>query len=401
MAAIVSAVALELRKVRVTFDETVTHVNPEAAGDATNPANWKLWRPTIGEPGASAAPDRTEEPGPIVSPIVATSVEVVSDTVFDVLTSIDLSPGKKYLAHATGITDLDPYPGNTSQFVAFYPPQPEGRDFRIERWIPRKNWREDDTGDLRKFIDCLQDPLTILAYTVDQWTEILNPDRCSLDFIDAMLADLGNPFTYLDLTDNEKRRLALLLVDIYKLKGTGKGIKDAIRLFLRYEIQILVQNLQGLILGVSELGYDWILGEEGVEYDFQIRVGKASGAALTATEDAQIRAIVDFMKPAQTEMRSLISSLPPPAAASVTAAGHAEMITVAWGEVAGATGYRIYKRVSPNVSPFNSGHSDVGAGVLSWDDDPVDSGFTGYYVVVALNGADEGVASVEVSATAT
>ncbi len=64
------------------------------------------------------------------------------------------------------------------------------------------------------------------------------------------------------------------------------------------------------MLGESELGIDWELGpsDRFARYAFDVTVG----IPLADTERQQLRAIVDYMRPAHTHFADLIEPGPPP-----------------------------------------------------------------------------------------
>ena len=333
--------------------------------------------------------------------------------IVDILTDTDLSPGKNYLLVAKseadgGITGLAGSPDNQQAVVAFTPATVPERSFDVADMIPRKNWKEDESGDLARFVAVLQDQLTILLHTVDRWPDILDPIICPPRFLDLMLAGLGNPFTSFVLSTTEKRRLVGLLLPNQQ-KGTALGVAGAIRLFMGWQSTILVYNGQGCSLGVTshlgdpvEPGGDFVLGGRGTEYDFDIRCGTPGARLLTTDEEAKVRMLVDYMKPAHTKLWGVTGVLPPPLPPEqVTAHQHGSgVIRVAWPVVAGNAGYRIFYRSGPYVTPLNSASHDVAQGATYWDD-TVGTGNVRYYAVEALGtGGVQGVWSNEVGATA-
>ncbi|MCP4602375.1 MAG: hypothetical protein GY847_17980 [Proteobacteria bacterium] len=138
---------------------------------------------------------------------------------------------------------------------------------------------------------------------------VLHIERAPETFLDLILQDLGNPF-FFDLDVLGKRRLASILTELFKQKGTAIGIKNAIRFFLGLEIEILPFTADTLILGESELGVDWILGpsDRFALYAFNVQVNEV----LTDTQRKQIRAIVDYLKVSHTHFLDLLEPLPPP-----------------------------------------------------------------------------------------
>jgi phage tail-like protein len=191
----------------------------------------------------------------------------------------------------------------TITFTAFVPPKPAGRRFDIIKFLPQMNREEDVTGDLVKFIACLQEITDLLLFDIDRWTDILDPDKAPEIFLDAMLCDLGNPFDF-DLTEIDKRRLISVLVEMYRQKGTTVGIINVIRFFIGVEVIVVPFNTTGWILGEGELGEDTILGPSAQFnlYAFNI----VSPIALTAEQRKRIRSLVDLMKVAHEHFVDLI-----------------------------------------------------------------------------------------------
>ena len=68
-------------------------------------------------------------------------------------------------------------------------------------------------------------------------------------------------------------------------------------------------ELDTLVLGESELGVDWILGPSSrfALYAFNVRVDQA----LTDEQHRQLRAIVEYLKPAHTHFVDLLEPAPP------------------------------------------------------------------------------------------
>jgi len=102
-----------------------------------------------------------------------------------------------------------------------------------------------------------------------------------------------------------------MLVEMYRQKGTAVGIENAIRFFLGIDITAITAFTgTTLILGESELGVDWELGpsDRFARYAFDVEVDEP----LSDTERRQIRAIVDYLKPAHTHFVDLIEPGVPP-----------------------------------------------------------------------------------------
>jgi phage tail-like protein len=287
---VVGAQARELGRVRVSFDEPVKQVDPAAPGDALNPARYAFAR--LSAPAVD---------------VVAVAVEAVSDSAVDVVTDTELTPGATYRVTVGGVADLFGNvvapPDDAAVFTGFVPARPRGRRFDLYQMLPAMNRREDETGDLRRFLACLQEVTDLLLHDVDRFTDILDPDLAPEPFLDLMLLDLGSPFPF-DLSLVDKRRLLNVLVAIYREKGTAAGIQNAIRFFLGLEVDIVAYSGEALVLGESLLGEDWILGPAGSfsAYSFEVVVPRA----LAAEERRRLRAIVDYMKPAHTHLARIV-----------------------------------------------------------------------------------------------
>ena len=174
---------------------------------------------------------------------------------------------------------------------------------------PLEAGREDETGDLRNFLACLQEVTDLLLHDIDRFSDILDPDIAPEPYLDIMLVDLGNPFAF-DLSAVDKRRLLNVLVAIYREKGTAAGIRNAIRFFLGLEVEIIAYRGESLILGESLLGVDWVLGPSDLfaAYAFEV----VTPRALSAEERRRLRAIVEYMRPAHTHLARIVEPAIPP-----------------------------------------------------------------------------------------
>jgi phage tail-like protein len=276
--------------VRVSFDEPVKQLDAAAGNDALNPALYAFTR--LSAPAVDAE---------------AALVEPVTDSAVDVLTDTELTPGGSYRVTVRDVVDLfgNPVaaPDDRAEFLGFVPARPARRRFDLYQLLPAMNRREDETGDLRRFLACLQEVTDLLVHDVDRFTDVLDPDLAPEGFLELMLLDLGSPFPF-DLSLVDKRRLLNVLVAIYREKGTAVGIKNAIRFFLGLEVEVVAYSGEALVLGESLLGEDWVLGPAGsfAAYSFEIVVPRA----LATEERRRLRAIVDYMKPAHTHLARIV-----------------------------------------------------------------------------------------------
>lgn len=284
-----SVTAIDLDQIEVVFSEGVN----DTAADL---ANYTLARMLDPEHLLCVA-DATPE-----------NVARVSGNTVVITTDVELSPGRFYELTVSGVEDENenPVTPETVQFVAFEPAQPEGRDFDIWGWIPETNRREDDDGtkDLRRWICVVQEHFSLILTMVDRWSSILDVDIAPEAFVDAMLADLGNPFVSFVLSEVDKRRLARVLVAIYKQKGLASGIKNVARFFLGIEIEITPFQPIGLELGISELGLNWVLGSGSQRdlYTFNVE----APIILTEEDERRLLEIINYMKPAHTHLGELV-----------------------------------------------------------------------------------------------
>lgn len=283
---VVAAQALAQRSVRVAFDEPV--LVPAAASFTVTPK------------GAPAVP-------------VTVASVVVDGGVVLLALDTEMTPDVAHEVVASGVTDLAGNvvlaPFDRAGFTGFRPARPPARRFDLWGMLPKHNRRDDQTGDLFRFIACLQEVTDLLLADADRWPDIFDLERGPEPFVELILRDLGNPFPF-ELDAMGKRRLASVLVEMYRQKGTAKGITNAIRFFLGIDISAITPfNADTLTLGESELGVDWVLGpsDRFARYAFNVEVARM----LSALERRQLRAIVEYLKPSHTHFVDLVEPLPP------------------------------------------------------------------------------------------
>ena len=220
------------------------------------------------------------------------------------------STGNQGLVYLHGsLTPSIPYaitiPGlGQVHFYGFCPNWPEDRSFDLWGMLPKWNRAIDSSGDLARFVACLQEVTDYLLAGIDVFTEIIDLERAPEQYLDLVLMDLGNPFPF-ELDELDKRRLATVLVDLYRLKGTALGIRNAIRFFLGIEVEdIAVYNGERLTLGESELGVDWVVGpsDRFSLYAFEIRVGRK----LSGQERERMMTIVKYLQPVGAHFMGIV-----------------------------------------------------------------------------------------------
>lgn len=245
-----------------------------------------------------------------VRPVAAAA----SGSVVRVDLDTEMTPEVRYRVVVTGVADVRGNPTlapfDRTVFTGFRSPRPPSRRFDLWSMMPKHNRRSDTTGDLRRFLACLQETTDLLLAEVDRFPDLFDLERAPEPFLDVILADLGSPFPF-DLDALGKRRLASVLVEMYRQKGTAAGIRNAVRFFLGIEIQAITAFTgTTLILGESELGVDWELGpsDRFARYAFDVSVS----IGLTDRQRRQLRAIVNYMRPAHTHFVDLREPTPPP-----------------------------------------------------------------------------------------
>lgn len=249
-------------------------------------------------------------------PAVAVNVVAVKvdGPVLELTFDIEMTPDVRYRMSVSGVTDMAGVPvqepGSHATWTGFRPQRPAARQFDLWSMVSKYNRRNDTTGDLRRFIACLQEVLDLVLAEIDRFPDIFDIERAPAPFLDLILRDLGNPFPFA-LDELGKRRLAAVLVEMYRQKGTAVGIKNAIRFFLGIDITAITMFAgTALVLGESELGVDWELGpsDRFARYAFNVEVDRPLGD----TQRSQIRSIVEYLKPAHTHFVDLIEPAPPP-----------------------------------------------------------------------------------------
>jgi phage tail-like protein len=290
--------------VRVELLEPVRQVSAASADDALNPANWEV---VLVEGPPAAAPYRA---GAGVW-VEVTAVRSIAPDVVELVTDIPMTAGATYRVIGTSVEDLSGNamvaPNNSALFLAFEEVK-LGRRFRLIEKIQPFHVTADATGDLRKFFWCLQEPLNLLFRRIDRWTDILDPDVAPEPYLDAMLVELGNPFTFA-LEVDDKRRLVRILVSIYRAKGTAQGIIDAIRFFLGLEVTINYPGFEGALLGDALLEEDWVLGGEPRDaYTYEI----LAPVSLSGEERARITEIAEYMQVAHEHLVGIVEPEAPP-----------------------------------------------------------------------------------------
>jgi len=221
----------------------------------------------------------------MLTDITPTWAEVQIGAQIDVTFQWEMTPGCLYeITAGSAIEDdvgnaMDPDHAMT-KFTGFQPIHPQGR--RFDYWtmcVPEDDRRADETLDLKRVANCIQEILDLMLISIDKFVDQFDPDLCTDAQIDLMLYDMGNPFDWaeLELTPTQRRKLLRMLVDIYKSKGTDWGTEQAVLFLLGEVVEVVAFMDDCWVLGVDELGEGSIaeiLCDNAEPYDF-------SGAPLT------------------------------------------------------------------------------------------------------------------------
>lgn len=193
---------------------------------------------------------------------------------------------------------IAPQDVQVASVVAAVPDTPAGRRFRLFDMMPaiNRSLDENNDGDLEKFLDGLQVPLDDLMADADHFPRVIDADGSDAQYVDLLLEELGNPFTF-PMSLQRKRSLVQSLPVMWQKLGTAPGIVDTIRFFLGITVTV-DDGKTSWILGESLLGADTVLGNSTTVGGLTFKV--ISPVALTQEQRDQITAICEFMKPAHT-----------------------------------------------------------------------------------------------------
>jgi phage tail-like protein len=305
---LLAAAAIDPWTVRLTFDDAMTPAGVLAL------ANWPA--------GCVARLNVDPLPGAHLEIAAVTAMDGSGGASWDLRFQWEQSPGCLYeITAALALTDdagnpIDPT-ARTAQWVGWVPEAVAGRRWELAQWIPLKNREEDATLDLRRLINCWEELAGWLIRNVDAFPEtLIDPDRCPIAVLDAMLWDMGNPFDWaeLELDESQRRKLLRFLLPIYQYKGTAAGIEDTIWFLLGERVQVVDYLAEGWVLGVDALGSGSVaevLCDTAEPYDMSacpltLEVEIDGGAAQVATF-----ALIDFLNPLAATAAELAAAAGP------------------------------------------------------------------------------------------
>lgn len=300
------------------------------AGDAANPANYSFARASQGNlvgPG-----EAVELVSIYAEEAVAYGYEssgVVYSTHIEVTVDYQMTPRSDYEATIENLTYDGPIMNSSTEgFIGYVVSQVARNTLTFYGSLSMHHRRQDraGTGDLLTFLSIWQEVMDRVLEDVDAFFwEMCDIDRMRPEFLDNLLYDLGNPFAGMfDLTTNQKRKLASSLVQMYREKGTCRGIVNAVRFFVGVSLTGCTDSWRTswrlatgtAVVPISGNGGPYTLSEgtsavpvpgsatpcylaPSTEIDiWSFRV--ISPITLTQDQRDKIEAVAEYMKPAAT-----------------------------------------------------------------------------------------------------
>lgn len=159
---------------------------------------------------------------------------------------------------------------------------------------------------------------------------------------------------------------------------------------------------QTLAVAGGTAPYTWSLQGGALPASLGLSAGGAiSGTPTTAGISNFTVLVTDSAVPANTATKPLSITVGsgqavPAAPTGVTATGRANLVTISWPAVTGATSYRIYFSTTSGVTPANG--TPLLNATSPFDHPNLATNTTYYYVVTALNASGESAPSAQVSA---
>lgn len=193
-----------------------------------------------------------------------------------------------------------------------HPRDREDSGFDMLNLMPDGNLALDGSHDYERFLRSFDEVLQLLLCDVDAFTQLGDVDLIPAQNLDAMLVHLGVPFSFArDLAEADKRRLASILVDIYRRKGVEAAIEATVNFLLSCEIDVqpFLDPMTTWTLGLAELGITTFLGPgtSFLRFSFQVVVQQD----LDETTRRRMIEVVSYMKPAWTHFVRVIEPSTP------------------------------------------------------------------------------------------
>lgn len=235
-------------RVRVTFNEPMFALGAGYAGDVLTASNYTI----------QAMPEHSRQ---AVIDVNVASVELVEGsgrTQVEVVADLELSFGRNYRLTIGDVVDdsINVLDSSTRvfDFVAWVPPYwPTDRRFELWQFFSDDDRAGDLYGDTERLVDAWQQVIDVMLWDLDRLPHLWDIDRAPISFVLAMLADMGNPFSF-NIDDDKRRKLLDVLVPAYRERGIVDGIVNLVRFFLGIEVEIEEYNRSCWEIGIGELG---------------------------------------------------------------------------------------------------------------------------------------------------
>lgn len=151
------------------------------------------------------------------------------------------------------------------------------------------------------FIWAFQQVYEEFVQDIDDFTKIVDPDRCPPQFLDAMFYELGfKLWNDLELSTTRKRKLVKSLLNLYSSKGTKTGMENAIYFFLGITVSVYYPfDEDTWTLGYSDLGVETELAPGDVSNDFYYTLNVDLYESIDSEVENLLNKIMRFMAPAR------------------------------------------------------------------------------------------------------
>lgn len=159
--------------------------------------------------------------------------------------------------------------------------------------IPDKHMND----DLKDFLWGFEEVFEELLEDVENFVDIIDPDRCEEKYLDAMFYEMGfRLWEEINLSVTQKRKLVKSLISLYSQKGTESGVKNAIWFLLGINVQFRWPWRDDCwTLGVSELGNNSELAPETKPHKYHYTVEVHLDQEVSDETEKLLIKIIEFM----------------------------------------------------------------------------------------------------------
>lgn len=149
-----------------------------------------------------------------------------------------------------------------------------------------------------------QDALDEIKKDVENFTTIVDPDRCPPQFLDLMLQEMGfRVWEGISLTIAKKRKLVKSLIKLYSTKGTKPGIENAVYFFLGIDVNVYYPyRANTWTLGFSELNVQTEVAPTDNSHDYYYTLNVALFETIDTETENLLNKVLEFMVPARFKL---------------------------------------------------------------------------------------------------